>query len=253
MFPKRVSSSQHIKNKLHKKKLIKKKLKQLCKKETKLLSNIENNIPEDIVPVIYSFINNNIKLYVSHYKEIFTKFIFNYSSVKNLPIVFKDYIKFSYCTYDKTAVSLKEMLHKVPLDKLQKYLYFGTPSKYFNIAFPDEPSIQEYITTSYTFNDITSKNVEDIKYMYKNYVFEVLDLISYFSTKANQYHALLYSDKIGTKNKNKYLLQLNLINNVYNYDEYSKQTQEICREHELITRKIILSILYIFEKYGKND
>lgn len=37
MFPKRVSSSQHKKNKLHKKKLIKKKLKQLCKKETKLL------------------------------------------------------------------------------------------------------------------------------------------------------------------------------------------------------------------------
>ena len=145
------------------------------------------------------------------------------------------------------------MLHKIPLDKLQKYLYFGTPSKYFNIAFPDEPVIQEYILTSYKSNDITSKDKKYIECVYKNYVFEVLDLISYFSTKANQYHALLYSDKIGTKNKNKYLLQLNLINNVYNYDEYSKQTQEICREHELITRKIILSILYIFEKYGKND
>jgi hypothetical protein len=251
MFPKRVTSSQHKKNKLHKKKLIKKQLKLLCKKETKLLSNIENNIPEDIVPVIYSFINNNIKLYVSHYKEIFTKFIFNYSSVKNFPHVFKDYIKFNYCTYDKTAVTLKEMLHKIPLDKLKKYLYFGTPSKYFNIAFPDEPNIQEYITTSYTFNDITSKNLEDIKNIYKNYVFEILDLLSYFSTKANGWHALRCDDKFETKNKNKYLLQLNLINNVHNYDEYSRQTEEKCKENELITRKIILSILYIFEKYGK--
>jgi len=251
MFPKRITSFQHKKNKLHKKKLMKKHSKLLCKNETKLLSNIVKKIPEDIVQVIYSFINNNIKLYVSHYKEIFTKFIFNYSSIKNLPLVFKDYIKFNYCTYDKTAILLNEMLHKVPLDKLQKYLYFGTPSKYFNIAFPDEPSIQEYITKNYTFNDITSKNVEVIENIYKNYIFELLDLISYFSTKANEWHALHYNDNVILNNKNKYLIHLNFISNVHNYHEYSKQTEEHCKENEKITKRLLLSILYIFEKYGK--
>lgn len=251
MFSKRLTAPQHKKNKQRKKKLMKKHSKLLCKNETKLLSNIVKKIPEDIVQLLFTFVNNNIKFNVSHYKEIFSKFIFNYNIVVKIPVIFKDFTNFNYCTYDKTAILLKEMLNKIPLDKLQKYLYFGTPSKYFNIAFPDEPSIQDYITKNYTLNDITSKNVEVTQYIYKNYIFEVLDLISYFSTKANEWHALHCNDNFILNNKNKYLLQLNFISNVYNYDDYNKQTEEKCKENEKITKRLLLSILYIFEKYGK--
>ena len=137
------------------------------------------------------------------------------------------------------------MLYKIPLDKLQKYLCLGTPSKYFNIAFPYEPNIQDYISTSYTTNDITSKDSKVIKCIYKNYIFEILDLISYFSTKANEWHSMHCN--------NKYFAQLHLISSVHNYEEYNKQNEEYCRENEIITRRLILSILYIYDKYGKND
>jgi hypothetical protein len=251
MFSKPLTVSQHKKNKQHKKKLIKKTAKLLCKNEEKILSNIANNVPEDIVKLLFSFVNNNIKFNLSHHKELFSNFIFNYNDVNILPVIFRGYTTFNYCTHEKTALPLKEMLSKIPLDKLQKYLYFGTPSKYFNIAFPHEPKIQEYITINYPINDITSKNEKYIQSMYKNYIFEVLDLISYFSTQANLWHAFHCNDKCLSKNK--YLSQLNFINNVYNYDDYNKQTEEQCKENEKITKKFILSIIYIFEKFGKRS
>lgn len=252
MFPKPLTVSQHKKNKQHKKTVTKKYKKRLCKSEEKILSKIANKLPEDIVKLLYSYVNNNIKFNLSHYKEIFSKFIFNYNTKDKLPLIFRGYTIYNYCTHDKTAVPLKEMLKKIPLDKLQKYLCLGTPSKYFNIAFPDEQNIQEYLASSYTTNDITTTNASEIRCIYKNYIFEILDLISYFSTKANYWHASKCNDK--KLSKNNYLYQLDLINCVHCYDDYNKQTEEICKENEIITRKIILSILYIFKKYGmKND
>jgi hypothetical protein len=81
-----------------------------------------------------------------------------------------------------------------------------------------------------------AKKCENIEYQRKNYIFEILDLLIYFSTKANEWHAL------HCKYNNKYLNQLNLINRVCN-DNYLKQTEEYCKQNEMIVKKIILSIL----------
>ena len=71
-----------------------------------------------------------------------------------------------------------------------------------------------------------------------------MDLISYFSTKANEYHSLY--------NNNKFLCQLKLISSVYKENELEGvPTKEYCEENERITRKIILSIIFIYEKYGR--
>lgn len=244
MYPKQLTTSERKKNKKNKQAIEKKKQKILLKNEKKILTKIANSIPEDIIKLLYSFVSGNIKYNLSHYKQVFTQFVFDYNSKNELPMIFRGYINYNYCTHDKTAFPLKDMLDKIPLDKLQKYLYFGTPSKYFNIAFPYEPNIKDYIATSYGTNDITSKDNKVIKCIYKNYIFEILDLISYFSTKANEWHALHCN--------NKYFEQLNLISSIYNYEEYNKQNEEYCKENELITRRLILSILYIYNKYGKN-
>ena len=251
MFPKMLTTSQHKKNKKHKTHIDRKNRIKNIKNEIQLLSKLKN-IPEDIIPVLYSYVNNNIKFNLSYYKELFTKYIFDYNSSNKLSIIFSGYVNYNYCTYDKTASPLKDMLLKIPLDKLQKYLYFGTPSKYFNIAFPLEPKIQEYINENYQINDITTRDDKMKKNIYKNYIFEILDLISYFSTKANEYHSMKCNNKY--LNNNKYLSQLQLIRNTYaNDDDYKKITEELCRKNEKIVRIIILSILYISDKYGKQN
>jgi len=247
MFPKMLTTSQHKKNKKQKIHIERKKRIKNIKNEIRLLSAVKN-IPEDIIPVLYSYLNNNIKFNLSHYKELFTKYIFDYNSSHNLSNIFRGYINYNYCTHDRTASPLKDMLLKIPLDKLQKYLYSGTPSKYFNIAFPLEPKIQEYFIENYKINDITTKDDKMKSTIYKNYIFEILDLISYFSTKANEYHSMKCNNKY--LNNNKYLSQLQLIRNTYANDDYKKITEEFCRENEKIVRIIILSILYIYDKYG---
>jgi hypothetical protein len=261
MYPKKLTTLQRKKNKQIKQKLEKNNKKLICKNEKKLLANIEKYLPEDIVKLLYSYVNNNIKFNLSHYKEIFTKFIFDYNTINKLSLgtinklslIFECYTNYKYCTHDKTALTLKEMLHKIPLDKLQKYLYYGTPSKYFNIAFPDEPTIEQYISKNYSKNDISIKNDKVIQFIYKNYVFEVLDLISYFTTKANEWHAYHCNNKYLSNNR--YLYHLNLINGVFSDEDFKKQkyNENICKEYEVITRKLVLSILYIFDKYANKS
>jgi hypothetical protein len=240
MGTKKLTTLQRAANKLNKKRTHIKEEKQTCRNEIKLLQNITKKLPEEIVSYIYSFVNNDIKFNLSHYKSVFTKFIYDFNHIKNntkikLSMVFKGYTQFNYCTYEETAVVLKEMLGKMPFEKLAKYIHFGTPSKYFNVAFPDEPEIKEYIGANYKNK---AKKCEDIEFQRKNYIFEILDLISYFSTKANEWHAL------HCKYNNKYLDQLNLISSVYN-DGYLKQTEEYCKQNEMIVKKIILSIIHL--------
>jgi hypothetical protein len=244
-----LTTSQHKKNKKYKNYLKKQNKKFLEKNEKRILLRL-NKFPEDVVKLLYSYVDYNVKFNLSFYRELFNKYICppDKSNIMNLSSIFRGYPQFNYCTHDKTALPLKYMLKAIPLDKLQKYMYFGSPSKYFNIAFPLEPSIIEYINDNYYTNDITSKDEKIIKIIYKNYIFEVLDLISYFTTKANEYHSCNIS------NSNKYFNQLNLISNVYpdlnDNQSGRKLTKEYCEENEKITRKLILSILYIYEKYG---
>lgn len=256
MFSKKLTTLQHKKNKKNKKLIEKHEKKLLEKNEKKLLIKL-NELPQDVIKLLYSYVNNNIKYNLSFYKEIFHKFICppSENNSLNLPNIFRDYPRFNYCTYDKTAIPLIDMLKTIPIDKLQKYLYFGTPSKYFNIAFSYEPNIIDYIDSNYTINDITSKDEKKIKIIYKNYIFEILDLISYFTTKANEYHSLYNNNK-----NNKFLCQLKLISSVYPdpdtlNNELVEQTpnKKYCEENEKITRKLILSILFIYEKYGKQS
>ena len=240
MGTKKLTTLQRNTNKINKKRAHIKEEKQTCRNEIKLLQNITKKLPEEIVTYIYSFVNNDIKFNLSHYKSVFTKFIYDFNHIKNntkikLSMVFKGYTQFNYCTYEETAVVLKEILGKMPFEQLAKFIHFGTPSKYFNVAFPDEPEIKEYIGANYKNK---AKKTEDIEFQRKNYIFEILDLISYFSTKANEWHAL------HCKYNNKYLDQLNLISSVYN-DGYLKQTEEYCKQNEMIVKKIILSIIHL--------
>ena len=238
MRTKKLNRLERNENKKNKKRSQKKEEKQLCRNEIKLLQKITEKLPEEIVSYIYSFVNNDIKFNLSHYKSLFTKFIYNFNNRKTkLAMVFKGYTNYNYCTYEETSVVLKEMLRKIPFEKLERYIHFGTPSKYFNIAFPDEPEIKEYIGTNYKNK---AKKCENIDFQRKNYIFEILDLLSYFSTKANEWHAFQ------CKYNNKYLLQLNTINSVHNYDNYLKQTEFSCKQNEQIVKKIILSIIHLF-------
>ena len=238
MRTKKLNRLERNENKKNKKRSQKKEEKQLCRNEIKLLQKITEKLPEEIVSYIYSFVNNDIKFNLSHYKSLFTKFIYNFNNRKTkLAMVFKGYTNYNYCTYEETSVVLKEMLRKIPFEKLERYIHFGTPSKYFNIAFPDEPEIKEYIGNNYKNK---AKKCENIDFQRKNYIFEILDLLSYFSTKANEWHAFQ------CKYNNKYLLQLNTINSVHNYDNYLKQTEFSCKQNEQIVKKIILSIIHLF-------
>jgi len=239
MGTKRLTVSQHNANKINKKRAYAKEQKDVCRNEKKILQNITKHLPEEIVSYIYTFLDNDIKFNLSHYKSVFTKFIYDISINRRttLSMIFAGYPHYNYCTYNKTASVLKEMLSKIPFEKLEKYIHFGTPSKYFNIAFPDEPDIKEYIGTNYKNK---AEKCENIAFQRKNYIFEIIDLISYFSTKANEWHAL------HCKYNNKYLTQLNLINSVYNYDNFIKQTEISCKENEMIVKKLLLSVLHLF-------
>jgi hypothetical protein len=51
---------------------------------------------------------------------------------------------------------------------------------------------------------------------------------------------------------NKFLSQLKLISSVFKEDELERSpTKEYCEENEKITRKLILSVIFIYEKYGR--
>jgi hypothetical protein len=237
MGSKRLTKLQNNKNKQYKKRMHIKEEKQLCKKEIKLLEKIRD-LPEELVSHIYLFVKNDIKFNLSFYKTLFTKYIYDYSNrdrTTALSVVFKGYTnEFNYCTFDKTALLIKEILEKAPFEKLEKYILFGTPSKYFNNAFTLEPNIKEYFELNYKNKPDKSK---DIIFQRKNYIFELLDLLSYFSTRANEWHAM------HSTFSNKFLIRLNFLNNAFNYDEYIKQTEECCRENEMIFKKIMLGIL----------
>jgi hypothetical protein len=228
MGTKKLTVLQHKKNEQDKKRKLVNKEKQLYKREKKLLEKIRILLPEELVRYIYSFVNNDIKYDLSFYKRLFTKYIYD---SKNLSIVFKGYThQYTYCTFYKTAALLKAILYKIPFEILEKYIHFGTPSKYFNVAFPFEPDIKEYIGTNY--KDADEKNQR------KNYIFEILDLLSFFATKTNQWYA-----KHSINKKNKYLSSLKFVNEVYNYIEFNNQTEEIYMENEMIFKKIVFSII----------
>ena len=238
MYSKPLTTLQHKANKKNKKLMDTKEKKRMCKKEIKILEKIRG-LPEEIASYIYSFVDNDIKFNLSHYKSLFTKYIYDFNNKKtkhNLHGLFKGYPEFNYCTFYNTDSLLKELLFKIPFEKLEKFTLFGTPSKYFNIAFPYEPTIKEYMEANYKKK---AKKCEDIEFQRKNYIFEILDLLIYFSTKANEWYAF------HSKYNNKYLSELNFLNSVFNYDTYNQQTEEYCRENEMIFKRIILSIIHI--------
>jgi len=238
MRSKRLTKLQHNKNNKEKKRIRIKTEKKIRKNEIKLLEKI-SALPEALVLYIYTFVKNDIKFNLSFYKTLFTKYIYDYSNKNRdipLSIVFKGYSNdCNYCTFDKTALLLKEILKKLPLKKLENFILYGTPSKYFNIAFPFEPNIKEYLIDNYK----EKEQDKDVEFLRKNYIFEILDLLSYFSTKANEWHAMHCTFS------NKFLLRLNFLNNAYNYEEFIKQTEEYREQNELITKKLILSILIL--------
>jgi len=238
MGSKRLTKLQHNKNEQYKKRMHIKDEKKNCKKEIKLLEKI-TNLPEDVVSYIYTFVKNDIKFNLSFYKTLFTKYIYDFSNKDIndntcLSLVFKGYSNnFNYCTFNRTAL-LKEVLQKAPFEKLEKYILYGTPSKYFNIAFPDEPDIKTYFEFNYK---NTADKSEDMIFQRKNYIFEILDLLSYFSTRANEWHAMQCTFS------NKFLIHLNFLNNTYNYEDFIKQTEEYCKQNEMIFKRIMLGIL----------
>jgi hypothetical protein len=109
------------------------------------------------------------------------------------------------------------MLKGIPINILQKYIYLGTPFKYFSIAFPDEGNICDYLLLNYNFN----KSIEE---KYKDYIFEIIDLLSYFVTRTNQYSQSYKNIEC---------------------EEYNK-----FKEYEFVSKKIILSIVHLYNKYG---
>ena len=197
-------------NKNHKKREKQK----IIKNELVVLYKIKE-LPDELVDYIYLFINNNVKFYISHYFDIYKKYIINYK-YNNINCIYKGYDDFEYYTYDNLSLPLQNMLKKIPLDKLKSYILYGTPSIYFKIAFPFENNICDYIHINYRYG----KQDEE---KYKDYIFEIIDILSYFVTK---------------------------VNNNYLYKNYNSSEYNIFKENEFIVKKYILSILYICEKYA---
>lgn len=198
-------------NKNHKKREKQK----IIKNELIVLRKVDK-LPDELIDYIYSFVNNSVKLYISHYFDLYKKYIINYK-YNNINCIYKGYDDFEYYTYDKLSIPLQNMLKSIPLDILRKYILYGTPKVYFTKAFPFENNIHDYIHENY--NKHNKRNEET----YKDYIFEIIDILSYFVTKV----------------KNNYL-----------YKNYTSVEYNIFKENEYIVKKYILSILYIYEKYA---
>jgi hypothetical protein len=208
-------------SKLRKRKRIQQNKKQRKREKQKIINNeiiVLNNIkklPNELIDHIYSFINNNVKFYASHYFNLYKKYIINYK-YNDLYCVYNGYDKYEYCTYYRLSLPLQYMLQKIPLIKLKRYILYGTPQKYFKIAFPFENNIWEYINLNYKFD----KNIEEKR---KDYIFEIIDILSYFVTK---------------------------VNDNYLYKNYNCEDYRTFKDNEFIVKKYILSILYIYDKYA---
>lgn len=208
------------KNKQQKNKKIKQKhrikeKKQMIKNEIRLLSKI-GNLPHELVDYIYLFLNSKIKYNLSHYYQLYKKYIINYN-LNHHECIYTDFKKFEYCTYDKTSTPLQCMLKEIPIDILKRYVCLGTPFKYFSIAFPEEGNICDYLLLNYRIN-------KPLDEKYKDYIFEIIDLLSYFVTRANEYSRIYKNIECR---------------------EYYK-----FKKYELISKKIILSIIYLYKTYG---
>jgi len=203
------------KNKKYKQKQRIREKKRIIKNEIELLNKI-SELPHELVDYIYLFVNPKIKCNLSYYYLLYKKYIINYN-LNHHECIYKDFKKFEYCTYDKTSKPLQYMLKEIPIDILQRYVYMGSPSKYFTIAFPEEGNIIDYLLINYRLNKPTEEK-------YKDYIFEIIDLLSYFVTRTNE-----YSQSYKNIECKKY----------YKYKKY-----------ELISKKIILSIIYLYNKYG---
>jgi hypothetical protein len=249
MGVRKLTTLQHKKIKQDRKRLLMNEEKQMCKRERKLLKKISITLSEDLIRYIYTFVNNDLKYDLSFYKQIFIKYIYNHTNTNNKilsSIIFNGYIQlYNYCTFYKISTLLKELLYKIPFELLEKYLYYGSPSKYFNIAFPDEPNIKEYIETNYK---NTIERCQDTEFQRKNFVFEIVDILSYFATKTFEFYA-----KHSVNTKNKFLRKFNK-NSLYGPDELiiKKETQTFCsecnyedEENEIIFKKLMLSIFQL--------
>ena len=191
--------------------------KQMIKNEIGLLSKI-GNLPHELVDYIYLFLNSKIKYNLSHYYQLYKKYIINYN-LNHHECIYKDFKKFEYCTYDKTSKPLQYMLKEIPIDILKRYMCMGTPCKYFSIAFPEEGNICNYLLLNYHFNKPSEEKCKD-------YIFEIIDLLSYFVTRTNEYSQTYKNIEC---------------------KEYYK-----FKEYEFISKKIILSIVHLYNKYGYN-
>ena len=186
----------------------------IIKNETCLLEKIRD-LPSDLIDYIYLFINNDIKFYISHYFNLYKKYVINYK-YNDLNCIYKGYEYFEYYTFYKLSSPLQEMLKKIPIDKIKQFLFCGTPNVYFKIAFPLEHDIWEYIHINYRIN----KSMEEKR---KDYIFEIIDILSYFVT---------------------------IVNDKRSYKNYDCKDYRIFKDSEIIVKKYILSILYMYEKYA---
>lgn len=211
----KLAKKKQAKNKKIKQKHRIKEKKRIIANETDLLNKVRE-LPYELVDYVYSFVDKKIKYNLSYYYQLYKKYIINYN-LHHHECIYKDFKKFEYCTYDKTSKPLQYMLKGIPINILQKYIYLGTPFKYFSIAFPDEGNICDYLLLNYNFN----KPIEE---KYKDYIFEIIDLLSYFVTRTNQ-----YSQSYKNIECNEY----------YKFKEY-----------EFVSKKIILSIVHLYNKYG---
>jgi len=203
------------KNKKYKQKQRIREKKRIIKNEVELLHKI-SELPHELVDYIHLFLHQNIKYNLSYYFQLYKKYIINYN-LNHHECIYKDFKKFDYCTYDKTSTPLQCMLKEIPINILQRYIYRGSPLKYFSIAFPEEGNICDYLLLNYHFGKSNEEK-------YKDYIFEIIDLLSYFVTRTNE-----YSQSYKNVECKEY----------YKYKKY-----------ELISKKIILSIIYLHNKYG---
>jgi hypothetical protein len=197
----------------------KKKEKRHAIKNEKIVLNRIQQLPNELIDTIYLFVTNKVKFHVSHYYDLYKKYIINYK-FNDLNCIFSGYDKYEYCTYYRLSLPLQNMLYNLPLDKLKKYVFYGTPKLYFNTAFPFENNIWEYFHSNYT---VFNKKISETK---KDYIFEITDILSYYVTKV-------------TDNQS--------------YQSYNSEKYYLFKQNEAIVKNYILSILYIYKKYGEQQ